>query len=131
MHYQEFKDKIKKFRHKVLMIPGNWDTTMFKKMFRKYNIHKKGKRINGVKIAGYGGADVIPKMLLATKTMDYSGEEFNKYLRKHKPHLMVSHMPPKGTADGKYKSANSIESENHSAANQPRAGDADHHRLIT
>ena len=102
-HYKEFKGKIKKFRKKVFMIPGNWDTPMFKKIFRGYNIHKKKRKINGVRIAGFGGANAYPRQNLATRYFSYDGNEYGKYLKKHKPHIMLSHMPPKGSTDGRAK----------------------------
>ncbi|MBR9705237.1 hypothetical protein GOV12_07530 [Candidatus Pacearchaeota archaeon] len=101
--YLKFREKIKGINKRVFMVPGNWDTPIFDKIFKKYSIHKKSKRFNGYKIMGFGGADSLPLANPSRKHYPYSDKEYQKQLKKHNPDIILSHIPPQGYADGKYQ----------------------------
>lgn len=102
-HYTEAKKAISQFSKPVLMVPGNWDSTQFLEEFKNYCIHGKVAEIKGLRIAGYGSANVIPKMLPQTRFVYYDESEFSEFLNQAKPDVILSHMPPKGIVDGKSK----------------------------
>jgi uncharacterized protein len=85
------------------MVPGNWDSNKFMEEFEDYCIHGKVAEINGLKIAGYGGANVVPKMLPQSRFVYYDESQFAEFLEETKPDVILSHMPPKGIVDGKEK----------------------------
>jgi len=99
-HYKRFKKEISRISQKVMIIPGNWDTPLFKKIFSKYSIHKKKKKIHGLRIVGYGTGGFMSKYTPPTKAFDYDDKKFGKFLEKKKPDIILSHMPPKGICDG-------------------------------
>lgn len=99
--YNKFKGHIEKINKKIVMVNGNWDSPIFNKIFEEYTVHKKTKEINGLKIAGYGGANVYPKVMPMTQIMPYDENEFKNYIEKENPDIILSHMPPKDMVDGK------------------------------
>ncbi|MFH1637407.1 MAG: hypothetical protein ABIB71_03210 [Candidatus Woesearchaeota archaeon] len=69
--YNNMLDKYVKVRYHIegldaITIPGNHDTDFSTTMLEDIDLHLKSKEINGLKIAGYGGAAAV----------DYSSQEF-------------------------------------------------------
>ena len=92
--YSDLLKEIEKFPGEILMIPGNWDSTNFHKVFEKYDIHLKEKTINDIKIAGYGGAGLSPFLIPQTRIIPYSETDLYEFLSSADPFIAVTHIPP-------------------------------------
>lgn len=87
----------------VIVLPGNYDMDLSPTVLGHRQIHKKVVEIGGLRIAGYGGANIrtagIPEegMVRFIENKDYS--EPYEFLTKEKPDIIVCHQPPYGHFD--------------------------------
>ncbi|MDP2908270.1 MAG: metallophosphoesterase [Nanoarchaeota archaeon] len=92
-----------------LVIPGNHDGKCLEGILLEKYIHKQGRTIKGIKIAGYGSSNArpahIPGELLedfpfckignrTTKEVVYQGSEAGWFLIEKEPDIAVVHTPP-------------------------------------
>lgn len=87
----------------IIVLPGNYDMDLAVTPLAHRQIHKQVIEIGGVKIAGYGGANMrtsgIPEegMVKFIETEHYS--EPYDFLSTAKPDIVVCHQPPYGHFD--------------------------------
>ncbi len=95
---------IEKYNKNILAVHGNWDNKDVIEMLDRsgYNLHGKGRTINGFGFFGVGGSSPTP---MKTPT-EYSEEEIYDLLRrgfeeikKAPKKILVSHPPPRNTRD--------------------------------
>ncbi len=87
----------------IIVLPGNYDMDLSGTAIGHRQIHKKVFEFEGLRIAGYGGANTrtagIPEegMVRFIESNDYS-EPF-EFLMREKPDIIVCHQPPYGHFD--------------------------------
>ncbi len=87
----------------IIVLPGNYDMDLTFTAMAHRQIHKKVVEIEGLKIAGYGGANArtagVPekKKVRFLETADYS--EPYDFFTGVKPDIIVCHQPPYGHFD--------------------------------
>ncbi len=106
--YQGLENILKlKTRAQVYVIPGNYDVDLDETVLGHRNLHRREVEIGGLRIAGYGSANVwtpgIPDHLV-TKFPEYRigktlYSEPADFFRRVKPHVMLVHNPPQGFHD--------------------------------
>lgn len=111
--YEEMKEIMKDVL--FLTVPGNHDGPCLEKVMSEEYLHLKAREINGIKIAGYGGATMYPmtiplQLLVKFKeqinSIDEEKGEVNfaseayKFFEKEDPQIIVTHEMPKGLVDG-------------------------------
>ncbi len=91
----------------IITLPGNYDMDLSQTALAPWDLHKKTLRINGITIAGYGGAPVftpgIPENLQVkfnerleqTKLVS----EPYQFLQQASPDILLVHHPPYGYLD--------------------------------
>jgi len=97
--YSDLINILEQFPQNVLTIPGNWDSPSYFKFFEAYDIHRKNTRINGVKFAGYGGANMGPSRVPNVAVMNFDEKKLDKFLSKEDPDVALTHMPAEGIQD--------------------------------
>lgn len=103
-NYSRFKEVMDSIKKPYVVIPGNWDSPIqYSKVLEENSIHGKLADLEGLTLAGYGGADALPNMVPLTRHMPYDEGTYEKFLKETQPDIIVSHMPPKGYLDGKNK----------------------------
>jgi Icc-related predicted phosphoesterase len=91
----------------IRVLPGNYDLDLQKTALRERDLHRKVLTVQGVKIAGYGGArgptPGIPEDLAVPYGEYPSGgglhSEPRDFFCRERPHIVVLHMPPFGILD--------------------------------
>lgn len=92
---------------KTIVIPGNYDMNLQYTALSEYDLHKRHFELNGIKLAGYGGAPIftpgIPETLSVVYHENQKGQtvksEPKDFLSKIKPHIAVIHNPAYGVLD--------------------------------
>lgn len=101
-HYKQIFEELNKTKKPFTTVGGNWDNpkTYFE-VFRDVSIQNRIGELNGLKVAGYGGSDYVPKLMPPSRFMPYDDAKFGKFLNEIKADILISHMPPKGLLGGK------------------------------
>lgn len=92
-----FKDK----GHKVLLLPGNWDsfatTDFLAQFYGMKNIHGYAARYEHVGFFGAGGADIGPFSSVSERELMKTLEQAHAGLHGIERKVMVTHMHPQGS----------------------------------
>lgn len=91
----------------VRVIPGNYDMDLRKTPLSPWNLHLDCVEVRGLKVAAYGGASVltpgIPQhvQVVFRETVRNGNLESEplEFLRRVRPHIVVSHQPAHGVMD--------------------------------
>lgn len=92
---------------KILCLPGNYDMDLKYTSLHERDLHLHWYEIDGLRIAGYGGADVwtagIPERYIVQYKAgigvnDRQNEMYN-YFKAVKPDIIATHQPPHGIHD--------------------------------
>jgi Icc-related predicted phosphoesterase/predicted nucleotidyltransferase len=87
----------------IIVLPGNYDMDLSLTSLAQRQIHKKVVEIEGLRIAGYGGANMrtagIPEQGMTKFIESESYSEPYDFFSKAKPDIMVCHQPPYGHLD--------------------------------
>ena len=107
-HFRDLEELFAGFAGKrILVLPGNYDMDLENTALRDRNLHRRLHVIEGVRIAGYGGArgrtPGIPDDLTVS-FVEYQSEgrlhsEPRDFLSEVRPDVAVVHMPPFGLHD--------------------------------
>lgn len=96
-----------KSESRVFVLPGNYDMDMKFTSLHERDLHLRWHQVEGLKIAGYGGADVwtmgIPEKYIVSYRagigIDDKKNEMSTFFRAIKPDIVVAHQPPHGIHD--------------------------------
>ncbi|MFC1669587.1 metallophosphoesterase [Spirochaetota bacterium] len=91
----------------IFCLPGNYDMDLKFTHLSKRNLHLNSYNINGLIIAGYGGADIIPSMIPEKYAIKYEvtdkehtwDNEMYSFFEKSKPDIVITHEPAYGILD--------------------------------
>lgn len=91
----------------VFSLPGNYDMDLKFTSLHERDLHLHWHEIDGLKIAGYGGADVWTAGIPERYIVNYKGgigvndrsNELYSFLDAIKPDIVVTHQPPHGVHD--------------------------------
>ena len=87
----------------IIVLPGNYDMDLSLTSLSGREIHKKVIEIEGLKIAGYGGANMrtagIPEQGMTKFIESQSNSEPYDFFSQSKPDILVCHQPPYGHLD--------------------------------
>ncbi len=87
----------------IIVLPGNYDMDLSSTALSERQIHKKVIEIDGLKIAGYGGANMrtagIPEQGMVKFIESNSSSEPYDFFSQAKPDILVCHQPPYGHLD--------------------------------
>ncbi|MBZ0254106.1 MAG: metallophosphoesterase, partial [Candidatus Methylomirabilis sp.] len=91
----------------VFVLPGNYDMDLARTALADRNLHLRVHEVDGLRIAGYGGAQVytpgIPEELIVpfieTREHGKVYSEAYEFFMKTKPDMAVTHHPPYGIFD--------------------------------
>ncbi|MEW6444209.1 MAG: hypothetical protein AB1640_24965 [bacterium] len=92
---------------KVLVLPGNYDIDLKETPLRERDLHKTIFTVDGIRIAGYGGAAVrnpgVPDdLVVAFRELQSGGSLYSEprdFLCEARPDVAVLHVPPFGYFD--------------------------------
>lgn len=93
---------------RVFCLPGNYDMDLRYTSLHEHDLHLHWYQLNGLRIAGYGGADVwtggIPERYIvryrAGIGVNDKHNEMYRFFKAVKPDIIVTHQPPYGIHDG-------------------------------
>lgn len=93
---------------RVFCLPGNYDMDLRYTSLHEHDLHLHWYQLNGLRIAGYGGAAVwtggIPERYIvkyrAGIGVDDKHNEMYRFFKAVKPDIIVTHQPPYGIHDG-------------------------------
>lgn len=93
---------------RVFCLPGNYDMDLKYTSLHERDLHLHRRQLDGLRIAGYGGADVwtsgIPERYIvkyrAGIGVDEKENEMYRFFKAVKPDIVVTHQPPHGIHDG-------------------------------
>ena len=93
---------------RVFCLPGNYDMDLRYTSLHEHDLHLRWYQLNGLRIAGYGGADVwtggIPERYIvryrAGIGVNDKHNEMYRFFKAVKPDIIVTHQPPYGIHDG-------------------------------
>jgi len=96
-----------KSNSEIYVLPGNYDMNLRFTALHERDLHMQWHEINGVKFAGYGGADIwsagIPERYIvryqAGINVPDKNNEMYLFFKAVKPDFIVSHQPPHGIHD--------------------------------
>jgi len=96
-----------KSNSEIFVLPGNYDMNLRFTALHERDLHMQWHEINGVKFAGYGGADIwsagIPERYIvryqAGINIPDKNNEMYLFFKAVKPDFIVSHQPPHGIHD--------------------------------
>lgn len=96
-----------KLKSEVFCVPGNYDMNLKYTALHRRNLHLRCHEVNGLKFAGYGGADVwtpgIPERYVvryrAGTGVDYKNNEMYHFFQTVNPDIIVTHQPAHGIHD--------------------------------
>ena len=106
--YGRLEDVLGGFPDKnIVVLPGNYDTDLRGTALNGRSLHLNTVEVDGLKIAGYGGAKVRTPALpdhLQVPFVEHTGDgrtrsEAGDYFRLVKPDILVAHHPPYGRLD--------------------------------
>ncbi len=97
-----------KKKARLLCLPGNYDMDLRYTALHADDLHLKRHRIHGLRISGYGGADVwtmgIPQRYIVKYKQDVGNKgwhaEMYRFLKASRPDIIVAHKPAYGIQDG-------------------------------
>jgi Icc-related predicted phosphoesterase len=92
---------------RVFTLPGNYDMDMKFTSLHERDLHLRWHQIEGLKIAGYGGADIwtggIPQKYIinygAGKNVNDQKNDLYTFFKAIKPDIIAVHQPPLGIHD--------------------------------
>ena len=92
---------------RMFCLPGNYDMDLKYTNLHEYDLHLHWHQVDGLRICGYGGADVwtpgIPERYIVRYQAGMGkGEKENEmyhFFRAVKPHIIVTHQPAYGVHD--------------------------------
>ncbi|MCK9274352.1 MAG: metallophosphoesterase [Syntrophales bacterium] len=92
---------------RILSLPGNYDMDLKYTSLYERDLHMRCHEIEGIKFAGYGGADIwtpgIPERYVvkyrAGKEADYNKNEMIDFFRTVHPDIVITHQPAHGIHD--------------------------------
>jgi Icc-related predicted phosphoesterase len=96
-----------KSNSEIYVLPGNYDMNLRFTALHERDLHMQWHEVNGIKFAGYGGADIwsagIPERYIVRyqagiNVPDKNNEMYN-FFKAVKPDFIVSHQPPHGIHD--------------------------------
>jgi Icc-related predicted phosphoesterase len=99
---------LESFPHRtVRVIPGNYDMDLRKTPLHPWNLHLDWIEVEGIRIAGYGGASVVTRgvpehLQVPFRERLHLGSlesEVLEFLRRVRPHIVLTHQPPHGVMD--------------------------------
>ena len=108
---QKYKvlENILSMKHKaqVFALPGNYDMDLKYTSLHERDLHLHWHDTHGLKIAGYGGADIWTPGIPERYVVHYGGREkieggrneMYNFFKAVKPDIIVSHTPPHGIHD--------------------------------
>ncbi|NLV67671.1 MAG: hypothetical protein GXY14_08345 [Spirochaetes bacterium] len=91
----------------IFVLPGNYDMNLRYTALHERDLHMQWHEIEGMRVAGYGGADIwsagIPERYIVDyragiNIPDRSNEMFS-FFKAVKPHIIVTHQPAHGIHD--------------------------------
>ncbi len=93
---------------RIFCLPGNYDMDLRYTSLHEHDLHLHWYQLNGLRIAGYGGADVwtggIPQRYIvkyrAGIGVNDKHNEMYRFFKAVKPDIIVTHQPPYGIHDG-------------------------------
>ena len=93
---------------RIFCLPGNYDMDLRYTSLHEHDLHLHWYQLNGLRIAGYGGADVwtggIPERYIvkyrAGIGVNDKHNEMYRFFKAVKPDIIVTHQPPYGIHDG-------------------------------
>ncbi|MDD4997080.1 MAG: metallophosphoesterase, partial [Syntrophales bacterium] len=93
---------------RVFCLPGNYDMDLRYTSLHEHDLHLHWYQLHGLRIAGYGGADVwtggIPERYIvryrAGIGVNDKHNEMYRFFKAVKPDIIVTHQPPYGIHDG-------------------------------
>ena len=96
---------------RVFALPGNYDMDLKYTAMHERDLHMHWHDVNGLKIAGYGGADIwtpgVPERYVVKYSDDMVMEgrrnEMFRFFKAVKPDIIVSHRPAHGVHDRVYQ----------------------------
>lgn len=99
----------------VFALPGNYDMDLKYTSLHERDLHLHWHEVQGLRIAGYGGADVwtpgVPERYVVPYSAAHGNEagrnEMYNFLKAVKPDIVVSHRPAHGIHDRVYQFGNS------------------------
>jgi Icc-related predicted phosphoesterase len=84
---------------RIRVLPGNYDMDLSLTALRERDFHNRCIKEDGLKIAGYGGAEVLTPGTPAHLQVTYDSKELSSLLSAHRPDILVVHQPPHGRLD--------------------------------
>ena len=95
--YAEFRQRFDDLEQEVVLVPGNWDGNRIDDHLDKENISRKDpKDIEGVKFAGYGGANEHPfEIPVDKKTWFNEYDMFEHFSKYDDAEVVITHTPPR------------------------------------
>lgn len=86
-------------KKRIRVLPGNYDMDLRGTALSERDLHKSCIEEDGLRVAGYGGADVITPGMPAHLQVNYDSGEIASLLSSHRPDILVVHQPPHGRLD--------------------------------
>jgi len=92
---------------RMFCLPGNYDMDLKYTSLHEHDLHLHWHQVNGVRICGYGGADVWTPGIPERYVVRYQAgigkgikdNEMFHFFRAVKPHIIVTHQPAYGVHD--------------------------------
>ena len=96
-----------KANSQIFVLPGNYDMNLRFTALHERDLHMQWHEIDGIRVAGYGGADIwsagIPERYIiryhAGINIPDKNNEMYSFFKAVKPHIIVTHQPAHGIHD--------------------------------
>ncbi|HPS59597.1 MAG TPA: metallophosphoesterase [Spirochaetota bacterium] len=91
----------------IFVLPGNYDMNLRYTALHERDLHMQWHEIEGMRVAGYGGADIWSAGIPERYIVDYRAgisipdrnNEMFSFFKAVKPHIIVTHQPAHGIHD--------------------------------
>ncbi len=92
---------------RIFVLPGNYDMNLRFTALHERDLHMQWHEIEGLRVAGYGGADIWSAGIPERYIVDYRAginipdrnNEMFSFFKAVKPHIIVTHQPAHGIHD--------------------------------
>jgi Icc-related predicted phosphoesterase len=88
---------------RILCLPGNYDMDLQYTSLHERDLHRHWIQAEGLRIAGYGGADIltpgIPEQYAVKYRADRGASEMVRFFGEALPDIVATHMPAHGVLD--------------------------------